>query len=138
MKWSKQIDMGDKIFEDDRGWVINPLDAVNLSRKQLGNLHVVSLLPGKIRGNHYHTNSKEWLLVCGGPALIAWRLPDKKSMRKIIIEGNEPALFEIPPKTEHAVINTSSNVIYLLAFSNSDDPETLSCTSLFESINDSD
>ena len=129
----QKIQLKNKINLDKRGWVINPLDAVSLSREFLCYFHVVSLKPGSIRGNHYHTNAKEWLLVCEGPAIVAWRSNDNNSICKNLVNKGEPSMYEINPQVEHAIMNTSDKDIFLISFSNSEKRETLQCSSLFES-----
>jgi len=133
----KLLDLHEKIYCDERGWVTNPLEVVSLSRESLYCLHIASIKPGSIRGNHYHTNAIEWLLVCGGPAIVVWRSNDK-SICNFFVDVDKPAMFEIPPQMEHAVLNTSEKDIYVLSFSNSEDRETIPCTSLFKPDNSID
>lgn len=133
MKDIQKIQLKNKIILDSRGWVINPLDVASLSKESLCYFHVVSLKPGNIRGNHYHTNAKEWLLVCEGPAIIAWRSNNDNSICKNLVNKEEPSMYEIKPQVEHAIMNTSEKDIFLISFSNSEKRETVRCSSLFES-----
>jgi len=130
----KRVELRGNGWMNDRGWGANPLEAAGLSREHLGNLHVVSIKPGTIRGNHYHTSATEWILLCGGPAKIAWRSGDENSIHETNISGTEPALFEIPQNVEHAVLNNSKGDIYLVSFSNSYKRGTVRCPPLLESI----
>jgi len=130
----KRVELRETTWRDDRGWGINPLEAAGLSRESLGNLHVVSIKPGTIRGNHYHTSATEWILVCGGPAKVVWRSGDEDFIHEALVRKAEPALFEIPPNVEHAVLNNSKGDIYLISFSDSYERGTVRCSSLFESI----
>ena len=127
----KRVDLHEYSWSDERGWGLNPLKAAGLSMDGFGELHVVSMVPGAIRGNHYHSNATEWLLVCGGPAKIAWRSPEDNSICEETICENKPVLFEIPPRIEHAVLNLSSNDIYLVSFSDSAEPDVVRCAPLF-------
>lgn len=126
----KRVDLQGYIWSDERGWGVNPLKAIGISGEAPGDFHLVSMRPGAIRGNHYHTNASEWLLFCGGPAKIAWRSAADGSIREENIRGDEPVLFEIPPRIEHAAVNLSSSDIYLLSFSNSPEPHTVRCSPL--------
>lgn len=130
----RRVELRETTWHDHRGWGINPLEAAGLSRESLGNLHVVSIKPGTIRGNHYHSRATEWMLVCGGPAKVVWRSADDDSIREALVSEAELVLFEIPPNVKHAVINNSKGDIYVLSFSNSYDRGTVPCPSLFESI----
>jgi len=128
----KRVEIKNCSWSDERGWGIEPVDASGLDRKELGNLHVVSLKPGKIRANHYHPDATEWLLVMGGPVKIAWRLCNEDAIHEKIMEGVEPALFEIPPNTMHAIQNISENLIYLMAFNNCHKYNTIGCSPLID------
>jgi len=120
-------DLRDKTWEDHRGWGINPPEVAGISEKSLGNIHVVSITPGAIRGNHYHTGAREWLLVFGGKAEFAWREKEDTAVRKVALDGAAPALFKIPPEIPHAVLNTDEKDIYLVSFSDSTERGTERC-----------
>ena len=106
----RRLGIGKKAWTDARGWVLNPLPLAGLEGKPLGNLHVASMQPGAIRGNHAHGSAAEWLLFCGGPAaLIAGE-------EEILVSGTEPELFEIPPGLPHAIVNRSDREIFVVVF----------------------
>ncbi len=106
----RQVPIGEKAWTDARGWVLNPLALAGLEGKPLGNLHVASMQPGAVRGNHAHGSAAEWLLFCGGPAaLIAGE-------EEIAVSGAEPELFEIPAGLPHAIVNRSDREIFLVVF----------------------
>jgi dTDP-4-dehydrorhamnose 3,5-epimerase-like enzyme len=90
--------------------------------------HTVSMEPGTIRGNHFHSQATEWLLFCGGPVLLAWQDPDSETIKKFGIKDNE-TLVIIPPGVKHAVKNVGNQVLYLIAFRSpalsSEEPEVL-------------
>jgi dTDP-4-dehydrorhamnose 3,5-epimerase-like enzyme len=130
----KRVELQDTIWKDYRGWGVNPIESAGISRESLGNIHIVSIKPGAIRGNHYHTNATEWILICGGSARIAWRALNKKSIHEVVVNEADPALFEIQPNIEHAVLNDSDKEIYLISFSNSYERCTVSSSSLFGAI----
>ena len=110
MKKIRRVPIGEKAWTDARGWVLNPLPLAGFEGKPLGNLHVASMQPGSIRGNHAHGSAAEWLLFCGGPAaLIAGE-------EEIAVSGVEPELFEIPAGLPHAIVNRSDREIFLVVF----------------------
>ncbi len=131
MRQIKKVNLERHRWGDERGWGVNPLEAASFEGAAPGNLHIVSMNPGATRGNHHHTKTTEWLLICGGPARFAWRSPEDNSIHNEIINGDEPLLVEIPPAVDHAVINVSEHVIYLLSISDSAERDTVRCTSLF-------
>ncbi|MBU0987298.1 MAG: cupin domain-containing protein [Proteobacteria bacterium] len=125
MKHVKQIDLQDNFWKDARGWGVKPFGAINLPHGFAGNPHIVSLKPGVVRGNHYHTNSTEWIFVFGGKARIVWKTRMERSAQQVVVTDSEPALFEIPPDVAHAVVNDSENDIYLVVFYDSLEADTV-------------
>lgn len=119
----RPLDLSELIRADQRGWGLSPLEALPVAREGIGDVHVVSLRPGAVRGNHVHERATEWLLVCGGPAVAAWR-GDGGQVGRMEIPGDAPLLLEIPPGTPHAVENVSDRVIHLVAFSDEADVGT--------------
>jgi len=118
MEKIRRIPIGEKAWKDARGWVLNPLPLAGLEGRALGNLHVASMQPGAVRGNHAHGTAAEWLLFCGGPAsLIA-------GSEEIPVGGAEPELFEIPAGLPHAIVNRSEREIFLVVFYEEKELET--------------
>ena len=131
MEGIKKIDIEDNIYIDKRGWVINPFEQASIPHEKVGNLHVVSLHPHAVRGNHYHPDTREWLLVFDGPTLVSGRLNSEFTVDTILVEENKPTLIEIPPGAEHAIKNISHRINYFLSFSDSEERETIQCPDLF-------
>ena len=131
MNHVKRIDLNPHTWTDHRGWVTNPIEAANIQNTLLGSIHIATMKPGTIRGNHFHPRSTEWLLIFGGPARFYWQPHQQSPIHEELIHDSGPVLFEIPPKIEHAVVNCAENDIFLMAFSDSDDRDTVR-TSLIE------
>jgi oxalate decarboxylase/phosphoglucose isomerase-like protein (cupin superfamily) len=112
----RRVPIGDKTWKDARGWVLNPLPLAGLESKPLGNLHVASMQPGAIRGNHAHGSAAEWLLFCGGPAALLAGTEGDPGAEEITVSGGEPELFEIPAGLPHAIVNRSDREIFLVVF----------------------
>ena len=102
-----------KIHSDQRGWFIEMLKA-NKTSKEIKQISVASIKPGKVRGNHYHLNKKEWFLVIGGKA--EFYLVDSETKEKIRFKLNpeKPRVVTIFPKIAHAVKNISKKTIYFV------------------------
>ena len=110
---------------DPRGWGMNPLRIAGVGDEAAKGLHLVSIRPGASRGHHAHGNATEWILVFGGKGKLAWRSPEDGSLRESAVSGEGPVLFEIPPRVEHVITNTSGADIYALAFYDHPSPETV-------------
>lgn len=130
MNTIKQIELQNNCWTDERGWGVNPLQALNITGGIPGNLHIVSLKPGAVRGNHYHSNATEWILVFGGNVSIVWRSGQTNAVTQISAGKSKPALFEIPADIEHAVYNDSGDIVYLAVFYDALQPDTAHCTPL--------
>jgi len=120
----RKVPIGEKTWKDARGWVLNPLPLAGLESKPLGNLHVVSMQPGAVRGNHAHGSAAEWLLFCGGPAVLLGGMSGDPGAEEMIINGGEPELFEIPAGLPHAIVNRSDREIFLVVFYEEKDLDT--------------
>ena len=130
----RRIDLQQALWQDERGWGLNPFRIPCVPEKVSSNLHIVSLKPGFVRGNHYHTNATEWMLISGGSARFLSKTINEKMVNVIIIEDDKPVLLEISPNAEHAVMNKSQNDIYLVVFSSSSEPDMIRCPSLFDLV----
>lgn len=128
MSGIKIIDLENNMFQDERGWVANPLDILELPNISFYHFHIVSMKPGSTRGNHYHMGAKEWLFVCEGEALMSWREKNGKTVNHKKISPSKPVLFEINPNIVHSITNTSNNDIFLISFSDSRQRETYKCS----------
>jgi oxalate decarboxylase/phosphoglucose isomerase-like protein (cupin superfamily) len=120
----RRVAIGDKAWKDVRGWVLNPLPLAGLEGRPLGNLHVASMQPGAVRGNHVHGSAAEWLLFCGGPAVLLAGTEGDPEAEKILVDGGEPVLFEIPAGLPHAIVNRSEREIFLVVFYEEKDLDT--------------
>lgn len=114
----------DGMHRGSRGWGMNPLRMAGAGDAAAAGMHLVSIRPGAVRGNHAHANATEWIVAFGGQGKITWRSPADGSLREAVFGEEEPALFEIPPRVEHAITNTSGRDLYALAFYDHRSPET--------------
>ena len=130
MQKVEQIKIENKIWLDDRGWVANLLSVIGISITSIGDFHLASIKPGKIRGNHYHKNATEWILFLGGKVTLLWKKVGRKSVNKIELTGNNPTLYKIPRNIEHTVINNDQFDIFLIAISDNENRGTVKSAKL--------
>jgi len=105
-----------RLWADERGWGVRPLEAAGLAGRSLGDLHVVSLAPGKVRGDHHH-NGTEWLLLTEGTIEVRSRASEDEEVRLQVLSDDRPFLLEIPPGVRHSFRNVGERTVYLVAFS---------------------
>lgn len=99
------------VHSDERGLVFEPIGAEALSRQQ--NVHVVTTLPGFVRGNHAHRHSTETVVVLG-PALVRYR--ETGVTEDVRVGNGEVVRFDFPPGVPHAIQNTGDRPSLLVAF----------------------
>ena len=112
--------------QDERGWVIRPIynekgDFIEHEGYEgLGdvkNLHIVSIKPNVIRGNHFHKHQLEFLLVMGGEVEIVWQHPDENQKNRKTINTREPIVLRVPQNVSHAIKNVSDEIVYVVCYS---------------------
>lgn len=69
-------------------------------------VHVASLVPGGVRGNHYHVTRRELLLVVHQDSWsLHWDCGDKSAVVRREFSGAGAVLVFVPPYAAHAVRN---------------------------------
>ncbi len=98
------------IFKDDRGRVIN------FGCFQVNDLHVASMKPGVIRGNHVHDRD-EIICIIGGKGICEISVEDNPGevSERIHVDGNIKT-YRIKSGTKHKVCNVGKKEFYLIAF----------------------
>jgi UDP-2-acetamido-2,6-beta-L-arabino-hexul-4-ose reductase len=100
------------LFADARGWVIEPVGETQLHAQR--NAHVALTAPGAVRGNHFHHHATEVFVVIG-PGLVRWR--ENGEVRDVNVAEGAAMRFTVPPGIPHAIKNTGSRPMVLMAFS---------------------
>lgn len=109
-------------WSDARGWGTLPLKAAGVDVGRVAELHVVSVEPGAVRGDHLHPNVTEWLLLFGARLTFAWR-EEGGPVDSITVSGHEPVLAEIPPGVAHTVRCDGPGTAFLFSWADGE-PET--------------
>jgi len=82
-------------------------------------IHVATIVPGAIRGNHYHTGRRECIfLIFSDSWRLAWIPLGAKDIATQDFEGRGAVLIQVQPNVVHAVKNIGKNLIHLASFSN--------------------
>ena len=106
-----------EFYQDDRGWCIRPITDDDIKNGIISDIHMVSMKPGAIRGNHYHMHKTENILIVGSTCRVLVVDNNTKEKEEKILENNEKLLFVIPPDITHAIENIGNEVSYLFCFS---------------------
>jgi len=101
------------IKKDERGWIIIPPVIEDFGS---AHLHIPSLKPKAVRGNHYHQAHTELVMILGGTCLIAARNIETNHYEEFVYDGVVKQLFLIRPGITHAFKNLSYHSIYLICY----------------------
>ena len=108
------------VHRDSRGAVFEPINGEELAAQR--NVHVVLSEPGEVRGNHFHRQGTE-VLVVQGPALV--RLRDAGELHDCQVPDGEVHRFVIPPGVSHAIRHEGRKPGLLVGFNTfAHDPQT--------------
>ena len=76
--------------------------------------HLISIVPGQVRGQHQHPHKTEWLYVFHGQGQLFWRTRDDQLQQRLLDDNR--TLVVIPPGIPHTLRNDGSDPLYLLAW----------------------
>jgi dTDP-4-dehydrorhamnose 3,5-epimerase-like enzyme len=104
---------------DERGCSYNiPQHAFNFIG-EIRDSHFATIVPGAIRGNHYHVGRKEFILIWFCDSwILAWDYGDDTNVEIKSFSGAGLKLIEIDEEISHAIKNTGNADILIIAFSN--------------------
>lgn len=103
-----------EIHKDERGWLVELLKANELE-KPVRQLHIASIKPGGIRGNHYHSKRIEWFFLVAGRARLVLEDIKTKKRASFLLSEEKPQVITIYPNISHAVKNIGRGLAYLVS-----------------------
>ncbi len=115
--------------KDDRGWIITPPMINDFANAFV---HIPSLKPQAVRGNHYHQNHTEAVVILGGKCLVATKNRENDHYEEFIYDGIIKQLIVIKPNISHAFKNIFFRSIYLFCYAQG--PKDLQVTSIGDPI----
>ena len=102
------------VDSDKRGFRAQPIEDELV--QFISNVHLVSLVPGAVRGNHFHERHVEFICVIGGRVRFRAVDPDSEETTDTLLDGGRAPVIRIPPRVSHAVKNVGSETAYLLCY----------------------
>jgi dTDP-4-dehydrorhamnose 3,5-epimerase-like enzyme len=82
-------------------------------------MHIADILPGAIRGNHYHVDQKEILVVLFKDSWkLGWTAPKSDNVNTRNFNGTGAVLIEIGPHVAHALCNIGKKPMTIVAVYN--------------------
>jgi len=106
-------------YGDKRGALYNISDTDMKFLDKVKNTHFGRISPGSIRGNHYHHQTKEMLIITYSDRwTLAWSEKDSTEVLKRKFAGSGAVLIKINEKTAHSVKNNGDKDLEIIALSN--------------------
>lgn len=106
-----------EIHTNKSGWLVELLKA-NEIKSPIKQIHVASIKPGRLRGNHYHSKRIEWMLIITGRVELC--LQDVNTKEKICfkLSEKEPKVITVFPFISHKIKNIGKKTAYLISAQN--------------------
>jgi dTDP-4-dehydrorhamnose 3,5-epimerase-like enzyme len=84
----------------------------------IADVHVTSVAPGAIRGNHFHSRRREVIMVVHASEwTLHWDEGENTPTHRRQFSGLGAETILVEPGTSHAVQNTGTNVLSVIGFS---------------------
>ena len=105
-----------KVHADHRGLLVEVFRAPWAALASEGQVYLTTAAVGAVKGNHFHRRKTEWFCVLQGAAEICLSDPSTGASGRIPLDGRRPGVVRIPPMVAHAVRNTGTETLMLLAY----------------------
>jgi len=81
----------------------------------LRDAHITTLLPGHIRGNHFHRARREiFVVIANDRWSLHWDMGEGTSSQSHEFEGPSAVVVRIQPQVSHAIRNDGSAILHLV------------------------
>lgn len=115
--------------EDPAGWLLKAVPKEFVGDRPFGEIYFSGAAPGETRGRHYHEETTEWFCVIQGTGILHLQDIETCEVMTIEMSREKRMTVEIPPGVAHAIRNSGSGEMVLLAFADvpydSDNPDTV-------------
>ena len=106
-------------YGDTRGALYNIPDTDMQFLDNIQNIHFGKIHPNSIRGNHYHHQSKEMLIISYSDIwTLAWAKKDSAEISKKEFTGTGTVLIKVNEGVVHSVKNNGDKDLEIIALSN--------------------
>lgn len=107
-----------KDHSDNRGFSYEIPGNICTDIGQFEHAHVAAILPGHVRGNHFHLERTETLVVTWEDTWeLGWCEQDSDIVQQRAFKERGAVALRIPPGVAHALANSGTRPLYLLALS---------------------
>jgi dTDP-4-dehydrorhamnose 3,5-epimerase-like enzyme len=103
---------------DERGSSFSFPGALLGAIASVEDMHITTLAPGGIRGNHYHVARNEILIVLYKDSWsLHWDTGEGSVIERRTFSGDGAALLAVPPLASHAIRNDGVEYVQIVALS---------------------
>jgi len=107
-----------KNYGDTRGVLYNISDSDLQFLDKIQNIHFGKIHPNSIRGNHYHHQSKEMLIITYLDTwMLAWAKKDSDEISKKEFTGSGSVLIKVNEGVAHSIKNNGDKNLEIIALS---------------------
>jgi dTDP-4-dehydrorhamnose 3,5-epimerase-like enzyme len=105
-------------YGDKRGALYNIPDTDLQFLDKIQNIHFGEIHPNSIRGNHYHHQGKEMLIITYSDSwTLAWSEKDSADISKEEFTGSGAVLIKVNEGVVHSIKNNGDKDLEIIAFS---------------------
>ena len=102
-------------YSDDRGTLIEVMKFQSFKMPPGGQVYCFTIKKGKVRGNHFHKEKKEWFVCVSGSATLITQKDGKKLV--YLMSSKIPVLFYMEPYMVHTLTNDSDADAVIISYS---------------------
>lgn len=103
-----------EVHKDERGWLVELLKTSELE-KPVKQVHIASLKPGYVRGNHYHSKRIEWFFLIAGKVKVVFQDVKTKEKDSFCLSEKTPKVITFFPYVSHAIKNSGDKTAYFIS-----------------------
>ena len=104
-------------YSDARGFNTHPVDYKLLASGGVDNVHIVSLTPGAVRGNHVHHRQTEYFMLMGGPCRVVAKNMETGETFEHTHNPGDVVLYRADPGIAHVFKNIGDVEMFALCYS---------------------
>lgn len=104
--------------QDERGTLFKCLTGFEVDLPvEWGEVYAVTILPGHVRGRHYHLTAREFFTVIAGTLRLELYAPESGARESLTLRPEDASTIEIPAGVAHALINAGTEPVVVVAVS---------------------
>lgn len=106
-------------YDSERGIIFNFLRREELDNQTFGQIYLIGIEPGKVRGNHYHKEKQEWIIMAEGEMEVGMKDVESGETETAILKADplSPKKMRIGPGVIHTFSNKTEKKVAFIEYS---------------------